>query len=99
MRSSQGKPGESGAVRGDYVGPNPYKGGHMRTTTVESVNQVEDEAAAWLVRRDSGEWTTNDQQALDEWLDASTAHMVAFIRLEALWNQTPQLTALRARQG
>jgi transmembrane sensor len=71
----------------------------MRTTMVESVSQVEDQAAAWLVKRDSGKWTLKEQQALDEWLEASTAHTVAFIRLEALWNQTPQLSALRAGQS
>jgi transmembrane sensor len=63
---------------------------------VESVNEVEDQAAAWLIKRDSGRWTDADQQALDDWLDASTAHMVAFIRLESAWQRTGQLKALGA---
>jgi transmembrane sensor len=66
---------------------------------VESVKQVEDQAAAWLVKRDSGEWTDADQQALDQWLESSTAHTVAFIRLETLWERTQQLKLLRARAG
>jgi transmembrane sensor len=63
---------------------------------VESVNEVEEQAAAWLIKRDSGRWTEADQQALDRWLDAATAHTVAFIRLESAWQRTGQLKALGA---
>ena len=63
---------------------------------MESVNEVEDQAAAWLIKRDSGRWSEADQQALDHWLEASTAHMVAFIRLESAWQRTGQLKALGA---
>lgn len=63
---------------------------------MESVKEVEEQAAAWLVKRDSGRWSEVDQQALDQWLDASTAHTVAFIRLEAAWQRTGQLQALGA---
>ena len=30
---------------------------------------IEQRAAAWLARRDSGEWTSADDVALTEWLD------------------------------
>jgi transmembrane sensor len=63
---------------------------------VESVNEVEEQAAAWLIKRDSGRWTEADQQALDQWLDAATSHTVAFIRLESAWQRTGQLKALGA---
>jgi transmembrane sensor len=63
---------------------------------VASVKEVEEQAAAWLVKRDSGRWTEADQQALDRWLDASSAHMVAFIRLESAWQRAGQLKALGA---
>jgi transmembrane sensor len=63
---------------------------------VESVKEVEEQAAAWLIKRDSGRWSDVDQQALDRWLDASTAHTVAFIRLESAWQRTGQLQALGA---
>lgn len=63
---------------------------------MESVNEVEEQAAAWLIKRDSGRWTEADQQALDDWLEASTAHMVAFIRLESAWQRADQLKALGA---
>jgi transmembrane sensor len=63
---------------------------------VESVKEVEEQAAAWLIKRDAGRWTEADQQALEQWLDASTAHTVAFIRLESAWQRTGQLKALGA---
>lgn len=63
---------------------------------MESVKEVEEQAAAWLIKRDSGRWTEADQQALDAWLDAATAHTVAFIRLESAWQRTGQLKALGA---
>lgn len=63
---------------------------------MESVKEVEEQAAAWLVKRDAGRWTEADRQALDRWLEASTAHMVAFIRLESAWQRTGQLKALGA---
>lgn len=46
---------------------------------------IEQRAAAWLARRDGDEWTLEDQAALTEWLDQSTAHRVAFLRLESVW--------------
>jgi transmembrane sensor len=46
---------------------------------------IEERAAAWLARRDGGDWTNRDQTALAEWLDQSTAHRVAFLRLESVW--------------
>lgn len=63
---------------------------------MESVKEVEEQAAAWLIKRDSGRWTEADQQELDQWLEAATAHTVAFVRLEAAWQRTGQLKALGA---
>jgi transmembrane sensor len=56
--------------------------------------QIEEIAAAWLARRDGDGWSVADQAALTEWLDASTRHRVAYIRLEAAWQQTRRLKAL-----
>lgn len=58
--------------------------------------QIEHDAAAWLARRDSGDWSTVDAVALDTWLSAATAHKVAFLRLEAAWRQSGRLKALGA---
>lgn len=68
----------------------------MKTTSLEGVKQVEDQAAEWLVRRDAGEWSDSDQAALDLWLESSTANVVAFVRLETAWQRTHRLKSLGA---
>jgi transmembrane sensor len=55
---------------------------------------IEERAAAWLARRDSGEWTNKEQTALTEWLNQSTAHRVAFLRLESVWEGARRARAL-----
>jgi transmembrane sensor len=57
---------------------------------------IEEHAAAWLAKRDGGDWSQADERALQTWLEASTAHTVAFIRLEAAWGQAQRLKALGA---
>jgi transmembrane sensor len=64
---------------------------------MESSAQTERRAAEWLAKRDSGEWTEEDARALDAWLDASTANTVAFIRLEAVWNEAGRLQVFSSR--
>jgi len=63
---------------------------------VTSSRQIERTAAAWLARRDAGAWSDRDQAQLDAWLQASTAHRVAFVRLDAAWRQSDRLKALGA---
>lgn len=63
---------------------------------MESSRYTEEAAAAWLARRDGGTWGEAEQAAFAEWLQASTAHRVAFLRLEAAWRQTDRLKALGA---
>ena len=58
--------------------------------------QIEGEAAAWLARRDRGDWSADDQARLDAWLAQDTAHRVAWLRLEAAWAQAGRLKALAA---
>ncbi len=58
--------------------------------------EIEQTAATWLARRDSGHWSPHDQARLDAWLDEATAHRVAFIRLDSAWQQTDRLKILRA---
>ena len=57
---------------------------------------IEQTAADWLARRDGDRWNGREQRRLDAWLEASTAHRVAFVRLEAAWRQTDRLQALGA---
>lgn len=63
---------------------------------METSSQIEDRAAAWLAKRDSGRWSEDDERELQSWLEGATAHMVAFIRLEAVWSEARRLKALGA---
>ncbi len=61
---------------------------------------VRSQAASWLLRRrDFDVWTEEDQKSLDAWLEGSLAHRVAYLRLEAIWQDADRLTVLRARSG
>ena len=59
-----------------------------------SSRQIELAASAWLARRDRGDWSAQSQAQLDAWLRESTAHRVAFLRLEAAWRRSDRLKAL-----
>jgi transmembrane sensor len=62
----------------------------MDTRTIEAT------AARWLLKREAAAWTAGDQSELDSWLNESTLHRVAFIRLHAVWQQMARLKALGA---
>lgn len=61
-----------------------------------SSREIEHVAARWLAQRDGDDWNEREQRRLDAWLDASTAHRVAFVRLDAAWQQSGRLQALGA---
>jgi len=52
-------------------------------------------AADWRDRQDREDWSAEDQSALDAWLKQSSAHMVAYLRVDAAWSRADRLTALR----
>lgn len=56
---------------------------------------VETRAAEWIARRDREVWTEWDQNELDVWLAESTAHRIAYLRLEGAWRSADRLSALR----
>jgi transmembrane sensor len=65
---------------------------------VDTINHeaVEAAAAAWLARRDnSANWTDADARSLDDWLRQSTAHRVAWLRLQHSWKRADGMSALR----
>jgi transmembrane sensor len=66
---------------------------------MESSRQIEDRAAAWLAQREGGNWTASDQAQLTEWLDASSHHRVAFLRLEAGWEKSSRLKVFAVRSA
>ncbi|HEY4125993.1 MAG TPA: FecR domain-containing protein [Rhizomicrobium sp.] len=54
------------------------------------------EAASRLMDRQlSEEWKESDETNLENWMDTSLAHRIAYWRLEAAWDQTDRLAALR----
>lgn len=57
---------------------------------------VEEAAAAWFAKRDKGGLGPEDQREFDAWLARDVAHRVAFIRIQAAWNQAQRLKALGA---
>jgi transmembrane sensor len=63
---------------------------------VQSSIQIEELAAGWLARRDSGNWSSADEAKLIAWLGESTAHRVAYIRLDGAWEPTHRLKELFA---
>jgi transmembrane sensor len=62
----------------------------------EHTHKIDAVASDWLIRRQSGQWNTSDQARLDEWLNSSTLHRVAFLRLELAWEAAARLRALGA---
>ena len=55
------------------------------------VEQVEEAAAAWLLKRESRQWSQADEAALREWLQASTSHRVTYLRLRSVWHEASRL--------
>lgn len=64
--------------------------------SMESSKVIKEQAARWLVKQDSGEWSAADGIALQDWLRASTAHVVAYIRLEEAWKRAGRLKSIGA---
>jgi transmembrane sensor len=56
---------------------------------------IEQRAAAWLVRREQPDWTDADQAGLTTWLAEDPAHKAAFWRLEHGWHLAGRLGSQR----
>lgn len=65
--------------------------------TNTELTQTEAMAADWIAERDRGDGVlpAERQQALDDWLNAATAHRVAFLRLDHAWRRADRLQALQ----
>lgn len=61
---------------------------------VGNAMSVEAAAAAWLREKHFESWTDARQSVFDAWISASSAHRVAYIRLEAAWAKTERTNAL-----
>lgn len=61
----------------------------------ERADDVHAQAAKWVAERNYADaWHESDQARLDDWLNQSSAHKVAYWRLDAAWRQTEWLSAL-----
>jgi transmembrane sensor len=58
--------------------------------------RIEREAADWLAKRDSGAWSEADARAFADWQNERTAHRIAVIRLQTVWDRADRLQALGA---
>ncbi len=63
--------------------------------STESSIETETRAGAWLAKRESGRWSAEDQARLTQWLNASIANRVAYLRQEAAWEYALRLQALK----
>lgn len=63
---------------------------------MSNAEHIERLAADWIVRQQSGEWTEADQVAFDAWIAASTAHRLAYLRLDTMWSEAGRLKAIAA---
>lgn len=61
-----------------------------------SSEEIEAVAAAWFAKREGGDWNAADEAQMQVWLDSSTAHRVAYIRIVTAWERSGRLSALGA---
>lgn len=59
-----------------------------------NADEILDQVASWIERRDRETWAATDQMDLDAWLARSPAHLVAFLRSENAWSRADRLSAL-----
>src|SRR6266404_7456411 len=74
----------------EMKGENPNMNPSTNSAEIEAI------AAAWFAKRESGGWNAADQAQLEAWLDSSTAHRIAFIRIMTAWERSGRLKALGA---
>jgi transmembrane sensor len=63
----------------------------MANEPVVNRETAENEAAAWIARRDTAQW---DAAAFERWLAESVSHRAAYYRLNAAWTEAGRLGAL-----
>jgi transmembrane sensor len=56
--------------------------------------EIQGRAAAWIEERESDDWSDVRQTEFDAWISESPAHLVAFLRAEAVWKRADRLRAL-----
>lgn len=61
---------------------------------MSQAHDIEERAAQWVIRREQPDWSDGDAAQLDVWLNESTAHRVAFWRLEHGWQEADRIASL-----
>lgn len=56
---------------------------------------IEREAARWILRAETPDWSVADERELRAWLEQDTVHRVAWLRLKSTWSRADRLAALR----
>ncbi len=57
----------------------------------ERAELINETAAGWIARRDSGAWSSADEVEFERWLNASPRNRVAWLRLNAAWERADEL--------
>lgn len=58
-------------------------------------SDVKTQAAAWFEKRHFWSWDEKDQAEFDAWIAQSLAHRAAYVRVDAMWQRTELLSAIR----
>ncbi|MBX5463268.1 MAG: FecR domain-containing protein [Steroidobacteraceae bacterium] len=66
---------------------------------MSTASDIEEQAAAWLVRREAPDFTVQEQEAFEAWLAADSRHRAAYVRLETAWRRADRLSRLRPLDG
>ncbi len=66
----------------------------MSEAQKNSARDIKTVAAKWLERQDRPDWSAHDQAALDAWLAASHANMIAYWRVRDAWTRAARLVAV-----
>lgn len=67
-----------------------------KEVSVGRATELEAQATAWVRQQHFGDWSADDQRALDEWLSLSIGHQVAYWRIDAGFDTTKRLAALHS---
>lgn len=65
--------------------------GTMNEHALDNAGAIEARAVEWRLRRERPDWDERNQAELDAWLAESTAHRVAWLRIEYGWQQVEHL--------
>ena len=66
---------------------------------MSTASDIEEQAAAWLVRREAPDFTAQEREAFEAWLAADSRHRAAYVRLESAWRRADRLSRLRPLDG